>query len=427
MALNIKFKLAALLLVSVTVTVLVLLKQSVLWQWYQPSPVAFQSTARQFTTIDVKFSYSQNTVHPQAPFLLSGPMSKDVIVHSVYFDDRARNGHNNVSMFLVGANRSIFDNKWIVGCGIGSKNALEFNIRFTFVDFHTRQSVAEFPYEEFIVECYDLPVVNGSQAFIMYKTANNSPVLFVASKNPLFIPAPRIAPPGGHNFTVVTCAKTHDKGVTWLPEFVRYQKTIGVDHVHVNILDTYIKDGGLKAHLTDPHLAQAVVEGFVSFTVWTDWYKPREVYLHSESLRKLDCIYRFRGAYDYTFILDTDDFFIPQIPKQSNLKDYILKWCYSNFIGSCTFDWVFYFPGECGLKDERIDDGNVTRILHSYASQPVTTKKSLHLTSALIDASFHKATCKWCLMPGYEVVEVPHHIAYVAHLRMNAKPPTNCK
>ena len=186
---------------------------------------------------------------------------------------------------------------------------------------------------------------------LLYKTANSSPVYVVASDNPLFIPAPRISPSGEHNFTVITCSKVHDKGVTWLPEFVRYQKTIGVDHVHVNILDTFIKDGGLKAHLTDPNLLQAVLEGFVSFTVWKDWYYPREVYLHSENLRKLDCIYQFRGTYDYAFILDTDNFFNPQIPGKSNVKDYIHKWCYGNLIGSCIFDWVYYFPGECGLND----------------------------------------------------------------------------
>ena len=432
MALSMKYKKAALLIVTVTVTLTVFLKQSNLWQFHPPSPAALQSAlavvdSRHFSRKNANHSYAQHLVYPL--FSLSGPISKDVIVHSVHFDDRARNGHNNVSMFLVGANRNIFDNNWIVGCAVENKSASEFTVRTTVEDYlmHANPSVQEYPFEEYIIECYDLPVVNGSQAFVMYKTANSSPVYVVASENPLFIPAPRIAPSGEHNITVVTCSKAHDKGVTWLPEFVRYQKTIGVDHVHVNIVDTFIKDGGLKTRLADPSLAQAVLEGFVSFTVWKDWYKPREMYLHSESLRKLDCVYRFRGTYDYAFVLDTDDFFNPQIPGMSNLKDYILKWCYSDFVGSCSFDWVYYFPGECGLKDELIDDGNVTRILYSYASQPVTAKKSLHLTSALIDESFHKATCKWCLMPGYKVVEVPLHIAYVAHLRMNAKPPTECK
>ncbi len=40
-----------------------------------------------------------------------------------------------------------------------------------------------FPYEEFIVQRYDLPVLNGSRAFIMYKTANTS-VFVVESESP---------------------------------------------------------------------------------------------------------------------------------------------------------------------------------------------------------------------------------------------------
>ena len=248
----------------------------------------------------------------------------------------------------------------------------------------------------------------------------------VESERPLFIPAPRITPSGKHDISVVTCTKVHNKGVTWLPEFVRYQKTIGVDHVHVNILDTFIKDGGLKAHMMDSNLAQAVKEGFVSFSVWTDWYNPGEIYLWSEILRKLDCIYRFRGTYDYAFSLDTDDFFVPQIPGKKNVKDYILNWCYGDSIGSCSFLWKFYYPGGCGMKNEPIEDGNVTRVLHSYAHKPIDNVKSVHKTSVLLDASFHDATCKMakhtCLMPGFTVKEVPLQVAYIAHLRMHEMP-----
>jgi len=446
-----KWKITAVLVVTVIVTLLVIPKQNSSWQFYQLTgkngiDMCAQCTAHmqlhqslsqaqqtpESQQVTRKDAHSVNTQHTARPLILhSLPISKDMIVHSVYFDDRARNGHSNVSVFLVGANRTIFDNKWIVGCGVGDKDALEFKARFTAEDYimHPfKRSEHPFPYEEFIVECYDLPVLNGSQAYVMYKTAHDSPVYVVESEKPLFIPAPRITPSGEHNISIVTCTKVHDKGVTWLPEFVRYQKTIGVDHVHVNILDTFIKDGGLKAHLTESNLAQAVEEGFVSFSVWTDWYDPNEIYLWSEVLRKLDCLYHFRGTYDYAFSLDTDDFFNPQIPGKTNIKDYILKWCYGNSIGSCSFEWAFYYPGLCGIKDEPIGDGNVTRVLRSYAREfvPGGRSKSLHKTSVLLDASFHDATC-WlaphaCLMPGFRVKKIPFHVAYVAHLRMHGYP-----
>ena len=367
-------------------------------------------------------------------FVPSGRFSKDLIVHSAHFDDRARNGHDNVTMFFIGVNKTIFDLKWIVGCGTGSKEASNFTVRFTAEDIllHNWLGPRPFPYEEIIVECYNLPVMVEDQAYVMYKTATDSPVYTVESEYPVFVPALRVEPTGKHNFTVVTCTKVHDKGVTWLPEFVRYQKTLGVDHVHINILDTFIKDGGLQTHLKDPYLAQEVLKGFLSFNTWREWYNNEdEIYLHSEVLRKLDCLYRFRGTYDYAFSLDTDDFFTPRIPGQTKVKDYILKWCYSGSVGSCTYEWIYYFPGVCGLVDnKRPNDGNITRKLRSFVSwshEPKVKYKSLHLTSALVDATFHDATCKWCLMPGYNVVHVPSHVAYMAHLRMHSGHKVKCR
>ena len=371
-----------------------------------------------------------NIKHPA--FVPSGPFSKDLIVHSVHFDDRARNGHDNVTVFFVGVNKTIFDLNWIVGCGTGNKKASNFTVRFTAEDIllHNWLGPRPFPYEEIIVECYDLPVMAGGQAYVMYKTATDSLIYSVESEYPVFFPAPRVKPTGKHNFTVVTCAKVHDKGVTWLPEFIRYQKTLGVDHVHINILDTFVKDGGLQKHLKDPYLARAASKGYLSFTTWAEWYIQDEVYLHSEVLRKLDCIYRFRGTYDYAFSLDTDDFFTPRIPGQTKVKDYILKWCYGGSVGSCTFEWIYYFPGACGLVDNKPpNDGNVTKKLRSFAkwSHEPPKYKSLHLTSALVDATFHDATCKWCLMPGYKVVHVPSHVAYMAHLRMHSEHNVKCR
>ena len=43
--------------------------------------------------------------------------------------------------------------------------------------------------------------------------------------------------------------------------------------MYLNILDSFIKGGGFKVHLEDPHFAQAMTEGFVTVSVWTDWYE----------------------------------------------------------------------------------------------------------------------------------------------------------
>ena len=371
----------------------------------------------------------------------SAPISKDMVVRSAHYEDRERNGHKNMYLFMITANRTIIDSKWIVGCGVNDIVTSNFSVNFTAEDFKMKKfllSDKPFPYEEILVECYDLPdVKSGSRAFILYKTGKNSSVYLVESERPLKKPAPRVKPSGDYNFTVVTCTKIHNNGASWIKEFIRYQQTIGVDHVHVNILDTFIKDGGMKWLVSNPFVKEALEHGYLSFDMWTEWYRSAselmrineimesEVYLHSEMLRKLDCMYQFRGTYDYVFPLDTDDFFTPCIVGRSNIKHYIQEWFSDDRIGSCMLDWIEYYPESCGMKQGPIVDGNVTSLLISFKHiKRGKNPKSIHKTSALVQSTFHAANCKECLMPGYKVIKVPEHVAYVAHLRNNSK--TRC-
>jgi len=101
--------------------------------------------------------------------------------------------------------------------------------------------------------------------------------------------------------------------------------------------------------------------GFASFRVWPDWYNLRQnlIYPQYEVLWKLDCVDQIRGMYDCAFSFDTNGFSNPQMPAMTNVKDFIVKWCYGNSTSSCSFEWVYYFPGACAVKDELVDDGNV--------------------------------------------------------------------
>ena len=363
----------------------------------------------------------------------SQPISDDVIVRSAYFDDRPRNGHDQVGVFLVAMKELIFDSNLLTGCGVGSEVSTNFKIRSLEEDrlmrewLYVHDGKPHFLYEEYIVECYDIPMANGSIAFVLFKIATNSPVYAAISEFPLIFPAPRVQPTGKYDFSVVTCTEAHNNKVTWLQEFIRYQNTIGVDHVHVNILDTFIKDGGLKALLEDPQVAKGVAEGYVTLTVWKDLVeKSNDIYSFAAILRKLDCVYRFRGTYDYAFLLDSDDFFNPVESGKSELKHYIQNWCHDRFAGSCMFSWYHYFPEACGMRNEAAADGNITRLLQSYKWHFNDHFKSVHLISAVIDTGFHHAKCENCLLPGYHVAHVPPHVAYVAHIRMKAKPPNGC-
>lgn len=370
-------------------------------------------------------NYNNVTGHSTYILLHNSPISKDLIVHSAYFDDRARNGHNNVTVILIVVNKTILDSTWILGCGASDFEATDFLVYSPHENFdmHAWLGPNPFLYENMIIMCYDLPVVEGINVFVIYRTSNKSDEnIYVESEHSLVVPAPRANPTGKHDITVVTCTKAHDKGVTWFPEFIRYQKTIGVDHVHVSILDTFIKDGGLKERLeADPLLLKAINDGYVSISVWKEWYdQDKEVSLHSEILRKLGCMYRFRGTYDYAFPLDTDDFFTPRIPGETKLRYYIKKYCYDKPASTCTFTWITKYP-VCGMDGEVGSEGNVTKHLKSQKSQRALLAKSVHSTNASVDVTFHHAICEGCLLPGYKVVKVPEHVAYVAHNRMNKK------
>ena len=357
------------------------------------------------------------------------PLSKDLIIYSAYFDERARNGHRNVTIFLLSINKTIFDRNWITGCGVGSVITKLFKIRLVqeTILMHKWLGENKFPFEQLALDCYDLPVVvNGSRAFVVYMNGGNisNDEIVVESLNPLMIPAPRVQPLGKHNLTVVTCTKAHNRGVSWLPEFIRYQNTIGVDHVHLSMLDTFIKDNGFLDYLmSDRFVRTALQNGYLSITVWNEWYRNDEFYVHGSILQYLDCFYHFRGTYDYVFPMDSDDFFNPSVPGKTQLKDYIVDFCYSGPAVSCKFQWLFYYPGLCGMAGEVGQDGNVTKHLnpHKPVNEQAGNMKSVHSTKAVVDFSFHDATCASCLLPGYEVYKVQPEIAYVAHNRMYIK------
>jgi len=353
---------------------------------------------------------------------------KDVLIRSVYYDDRARDGHSTMFVFIAVVNKTILDKDWIVGCGVGSHVAPSFRIKIPATTQHVLSQ--EFPYEEVIVECFDIPAVATDErsAFIKYRTSSDSDAeLNVAgSERPVKIPSPYIQPPNGskYNFTVLVCTKAHNYAVPWLKEFLRYQKTLGVDHVHMNAEATFTKEGGYKTLLKDEFSKRALEEGFITMDVFDDWYSKtreiREIYSHGVLSMYLDCVYRFRGMYDYVFVLDLDDFFTPLL-EDHQIHFYVENYCHENLIGSCKFNWIQYYP-DCGLKTGPIEDGNVTSRLNSFQSEAQNLPKSLHRISALLDTTFHYAET---LMPGYRTVLVPIEVAYVAHIRKNA-PRKKC-
>ena len=53
---------------------------------------------------------------------------KDVLVRSVYYDDRPRDGHRNASVFITLIRKNVTDNNLIVGCQVGRHKAKDFRV-----------------------------------------------------------------------------------------------------------------------------------------------------------------------------------------------------------------------------------------------------------------------------------------------------------
>ena len=368
--------------------------------------------------------YQSNINFEQNPLLPSSPLSKELVVYTSFLYSSSDNG--SFVIFLIGASQRVYKSRSIVGCGVGKNIATRFKVRYIYEDIRLYRWLRKLhrpkqQYQQLAVECYGIDIEDKDPSFLLFHNSTLNLTVMVHSDQPMVVPAPRVPPKYDSNVTSVVCTKALSRGVSWLPEFLRYQKTLGVDHVHVAILDTFIKDQGFRDILAnDSFFMRGVKEGFITVQVWKEWYQKDEWFYYGNILMYLDCIYRYRGTYDFVSLLDTDDFFTIRVPNLS-YNDFLVKYCYKEGIGSCSLKWEFYYPGICGMKKDVGEDGNVTAsmIPHMPTLEQRTNHKPIHLTKAIRDSSFHDASCSECLLKGYRAIIIPENIAYVAHNRLH--------
>ena len=346
-------------------------------------------------------------------------LPRDVIVRSVYFDGRQRDGHNNASVFLVEIRVTILKENGIIGCEVGGQFGTEFEVRplklnLNFVhDHHPKLT-----HDTVLVDCFDLPVQNGSTAHILYKKQNESAVVTcVRSERPLMVPAPPQPANPPWDFTVAVCTAMTYGSPPLLTEWLHYQRALSVDHIHIIAEDSFVTSGGID----NEALRQGIEEGFVSVDVWKPWLKRNQLYYHSQVLAHEACLYRLLGTYSYIMLVDLDEFFIPRVPGEAELHYYAQRCCsYNTSCGSCHFREFMYFP-DCGLRGDVDRDGNITARLVSYVSveQP-SVGKSIHIPSAVLDMGCQRAEV---FLKGYGRAYCPMEEAYVAHIRTGRKPP----
>jgi hypothetical protein len=353
-------------------------------------------------------------------------LSKDVVVRSVYFDDRPRSGHVNASVFMVEARREIVDQGLIVGCQVGRDVAEFFQVRrLALIEVYVHWKHNYVNHDLVMVDCFDLPRArNGSRAFIFVKKANRGghgghKVYSVESERPMFFPAPRIS--RGNDIKLLVCVATarytsYNRRLTvysMIYHWLKYQRTIGVDHVHFIAHPSFVERGTLQNDV----IRRDIQDGFLSIEFWEPWLNTTDNYHgHSQMLAYEDCVYKHRGTYDYIMMCDTDDFFMPRVPGQPQFQYYIRNWCH---YGACRFHWIERYP-DCGLDSDNISpDGNITKMLRSGTERRLSDNKSLYKSSVVLDVGIHMPMES---ISGYSVIHVPSNVAYFAHVRHDHNP-----
>ena len=324
--------------------------------------------------------------------------------------------------FLVEVHKHLLGNKSIVGCGIGNTVTTNLTIRLAQNSFWVHETFPHITHDVAMVDCFDLPLKAGLKGFMWYtiNEANSSTtdLIRVESEYPCFVPTPK-QNHDENDAKIVTCMGTLRDFPPYLNEFIRYQKYLGVDHIYITGEDSFISNGGFQS---DEYILRALHEGYISFTFWHSWLNKWNIFYHSQMLAHQDCIYRFQGTYDYAFIIDSDDFFIPLAPNAKTLDYYVNNYCH---FGSCIFPWIEFYP-DCGVQWERLGEhGNVTNTLVSHVSkQRLDSGKSIHRISTILDAGTHHPQV---LVDGYKWTYVSPSVAYVAHVRKNREPPGGMK
>ena len=359
----------------------------------------------------------------------------DLLPRSVYFDSRHRDGYDNATVILVQITKTAIKEKRIVGCAVDkhfNTTDFEFKILDIFRSW-VHHHYSSLTHDQARLTCYNLPAHQGSRVFVLYKDKTGKTLKIEAEKRLYFpVNAPStqlsISQTANESSTSIMVCTTMFGKPPWLREWLVYQKTIGVDFIHIYAQESFIAEGGANNSVLQSYLKS----GYAKLEVWKAYLDKSQDYYHQQPLLYVDCIYRYRTEFDYALLYDTDDFFVPVIPGQTDIHYYANRLFHNEKIAAVPFKWVDYYP-DCGLttRPEDIKDGNVTKHLAFKICKARPERKSMYRLSVVVEVQIHDVVK---LMPGYVRYgfvrnqptnwrsSAPSDIAYVAHNRKQSKP-----
>ena len=357
----------------------------------------------------------------------------DLLPRSVYFDSRHRDGYDNATVILVQITKTAIKEKRIGGCAV-DKHFNTADFEFKILDIFrswVHHHYSSLTHDQARLTCYNLPAHQGSRVFVLYKDKTGKTLKIEAEKRLYFpVNAPStqlsISQTANESSTSIMVCTTMFGKPTWLREWLVYQKTIGVDFIHIYAQESFITEGAVN----NPVLQSYLKSGYAKLDVWKAYLDESQDYYHQQPLLYVDCIYRYRTEFDYVLLYDSDDFFVPVIPGQTDIHYYANRLFHNEKIACVNFKWIEYYP-DCGLttRPENIKDGNVTKHL-AFNNHHARYLKSMYKCSGIVEIQIHDVVK---FMPGYlrygadpskkvSGTPAPSDIAYVAHIRKNLKP-----
>ena len=277
-----------------------------------------------------------------------------------------------------------------------------------------RKKFPSFTYSLVLVECVNVPtaaLVHGCQVHLIHKQESDDCYSRVESEYPLVMkPAkPGFIERGAES--IVVCVSVF-KQPHFLNEWLKYQKHIGVDMVHI-AADASFSANGTSAY---PFLKEALDSGFARIETWKNPLG-KKIYYYSQLLKYQDCVMKYLDVFQYAFLLDSDEFFTPLIPSQKSIGYYVENLYSVPSTVTVCFQWINYF---CQVHPSRsLDNGNLTATLDNFKDRRIRTEeKCLHKLSELLFVGIH---CAFKVINGRRTRHVSD-LAYVAHL----KPRNEC-
>ena len=300
-------------------------------------------------------------------------------------------------------------------CKVNDYYTKNFAVVSLSINYWLHKRHKECTHDDVFIFCYDTPILSTSNLVsIVYVNSNNtSEHISVESEYPLHIPVETTT-----KSTVMSCTTVFDTP----PHFgawIRYQKTLGVDMVHINAHESFFN----SSVSSDPFFQESLQNGFIKLSVWKEYLRPGASFYHSQALYYQNCLYRYLGVHEFCIPCDTDDFFTSKIGKSVDVHD-VLKRIFSNpKVGSSNLYWLRYVEPSEGFDppEHEIEDGNLTR--HVNTSMPEREgsqqnhflPKSVSKLSAVIELGIHQS--QRFLSGKFHRGNTPQTVAYMAHIK----------